>query len=86
MFCLRVFVFLGALLALSACGSGVPQEAVDPYANQGGGGSSEVATSGPAPTLDLSSVSLVGNDERRMLATLVADRRESRRCAFGGGG
>ena len=73
MLCLRVFVFLGALLALSACGSGVPQEAVDPYANQGGGGSSEVATSGPAATLDLSSVSLVGDDERSMLATLVAD-------------
>ena len=73
---------LGAMVA--ACGSGVPQEAVDPYANRGGGGATATpdGEASAAPTVDLSSLSLVGDEERRMLGTLVADAE--RRGIVGG--
>lgn len=65
---LAVFSVLAA-----ACGSGVPQEAVDPYGSLGGATAAPVGDAAARPTVDLSSVSLVGDAERQMLATLVAD-------------
>ena len=75
-----VCVVLAALAA--ACGSGVPQEAVDPYANTAGATPVPAGDGVAAPTVGLSSVSLVGDEERRMLATLVADAE--RRGVVGG--
>ena len=70
---MRMLVLAALSLALVlACGGGAPQEAVDPYAEvyrTGGGGEGAPAE---APTVDLSTVALVGAREREMLATLVA--------------
>ena len=79
-----LFFWVLFLVAVVACGGGAPQEAVDPYAEVYRDGS-ESGLEAPA-TLDVSSLSLVGQEERSRLATLVAQVPESSDWDDGGDG
>ena len=76
---MKIVVLVAVLVGLVAgvgCWGGVPQEAVDPYADQGGGDSVGESSGEPSATLDLSALSLVGSQERTALATFVADAED----------